>query len=1200
MIALVLSAVGPPPALRAESLEHRVFLPLLSPSPRRVDPPVFSRMRGFQERPFALSLRAADGLVIRYSLDGRAPAPDRGQIYTAPIPIAHSVVVRALAYRPEGGPAPSAVETHSFVFGDSVFRQPAAPPGLPSEWGVGVEMPELGPVAADYGMDPRVIDDPRYAPRLDKALRDLPALSLSLDPDDLFGAERGIYRHATGEGPDWERPASVELIRSDGVAGFQVDAGLRMAGVASRHHQFTRKHSFSLRFRSRYGSPRLDYPLFPESSVARFDTLRLRAGFNDSFAFVPWRGQYLRDAWGRSSQRAMGWLAPRGRFAHLFLNGLYWGLYEVAEEPTAAFAADHLGGREADYDVVKSAERGEGGVEDGNRIAYERLIAMTDLADPVRYRQVADLLDIDAFADYMLLNIYSLNLDWQTNWRAARDRVTGFGFRFFSWDTEISLDLLQPGHRLYEPAYEDDVSVTMGVDGLHDRLMRSPEYRLAFADRARRQLFAAGALTDGAAAERYRRLAAQIEDPMILESARWGDSPPGGLARRDGGALWDAYFAAKGPGAPQTQGQEWAAERDRLLSDFFPRRANRVLWQLCDRVLYPPLVAPVFEPGGGPLVAATRVLMMPDEGGCPGADRRGTIYYTTDGSDPRLPGSGHPDIPWSGQIAHTAHAYNHPVALDGYTVLKARAALTHQGSLIWSALSDASYGSPRLSFDELHYQPPGEGQDLEFVEIVNLERQPVDLSGASTGGITYTFPAGALLAPAARAVLIRDPDAFTLRHPTVPVAGVYSGRLADDGERLTLTSAGGQLLAEAAYRSDGFWPQAPAGQGYSLVRAGGSGSAAAAPEGPDTWRASTAPGGSPGRGDPLPPYVPVWINEVLPRPQPPLEGAVELFNPGPAPADISGWWLSDDRSRLRGYRLPSGTVLPPGGYHVVYQTQWEQDSAPLRLSPAGGEILLSAADALGQPTGFLTGFRYGAAQPNRSFGRLATAGGPVVAPLAEPSLGSLAPASPELFRQGRGSPNGPPQRGPLMITELMYHPESRSGPEPEWIEIQNIGDGRLALDGGASLPGAASLPWRLIDAVSFSFPPGAVLEAGQRALVTGGDPAALRALRRLPDDLPVWGPWRGRLANEGESLALGQPSDADDGTALIVTDRIGYDNAAPWPATADGLGPSLERMDQDRWGEDPAAWAAPSRDGTPGRPNAVPRRIWLPLGIRGR
>ena len=1199
VLALVLVAGGPPTALRAQAPEHRVFLPLLSPPLRRADRPLFSRTRGLQERPFALSLRAPDGLVIRYSLDGRAPAPDLGLIYTAPIPVSHSLVVRALAYGPEGDLAPSAVETHSYVFPESVFRQPADPPGLPGDWGVGVEMPELGPVAADYGMDPRVIDDPRYAPRLTKALRDLPSLMLTLDPEDLFGPERGIYRHATEEGPDWERPVSVELIRADGRDGFQVDAGLRMAGVASRHHQFTRKHSFSLRFRSRYGSPRLDYPLFPDSPVARFDTLRLRAGFNDSFAFVPWRGQYLRDAWGRSSQRDMGGLAPRGRFTHLFLNGLYWGLYEATEEPTAAFSADHLGGREADYDVVKSAERGEEGVEDGNRLAYERLIAMTDLADPVHYRQVADLLDIDAFADYMLLNIYSLNLDWQTNWRAARSRVTGFGFRFFSWDTEISLNLLQPGHRLYEPAYADDVSVTMGVDGLHDRLMRSPEYRQTFADRARRHLFDAGALTDGAAAARYRRLAAQIEDPMVLESARWGDSPPGGLARRDGGMLWDAYFAAKGPGAPQTQGQEWTAERDRLLRDFFPRRANRVLWQLCDRVLYPPLVAPVFEPGGGPLVAATRVLMFPDAGGCPGADRRGILYYTTDGSDPRLPGSGHPDIPWSGQIAHTAQAYQHPVALDGYTVLKARAALLHQGNLIWSALSEASYGSPRLAFDELHYQPPGEGQDLEFVEIVNLERQPVDLSGAATGGITYTFPAGALLAPAARAVLIRDPDAFTLRHPTVPVAGVYSGRLADEGEILTLTAAGGQPLAEAAYRSDGFWPQAPAGHGYSLVRSTGYGSAATPPEDPDAWRASTAAGGSPGRGDPPPPYAPAWINEVLPPPLPRLEGAVELFNPGPAPVDISGWWLSDDRSRLRKHRLPSGTVLPPGGHHVVYEIQWQQDPAPLQLAPAGGELLLSSADALGQPTGLLTGFGYGAAQPNRSFGRLATAAGPVVAPLAEPSLGSVAPENPAAFRLGRGAANGPVQRGPLMITELMVNPAS--GTEPEWIEIQNLSDRPLPLGGAVALPGAAALPWRLIDAVSFSFPPDAVLEPGQRALVTGGDPASLRALRRLPDELPIWGPWRGKLANEGESLAVGQPSDAGGGPALLVTDRVSYGSSAPWPAAAtDGRGASLERVDVDRWGEDPAAWAAPSRDGTPGRPNAVPRRIWLPLGIRGR
>ena len=113
----------------------------------------------------------------------------------------------------------------------------------------------------------------------------------------------------------------------------------------------------------------------------------------------------------------------------------------------------------------------------------------------------------------------------------------------------------------------------------------------------------------------------------------------------------------------------------------------------------------------------------------------------------------------------------------------------------------------------------------------------------------------------------------------------------------------------------------------------------------------------------------------------------------------------------------------------------------------------AGADALGQPTGLLTGFGYGAAQPNRSFGRLATAAGPVVAPLAEPSLGSVAPENPAAFRLGRGAANGPVQRGPLMITELMVNPAS--GTEPEWIEIQNLSDRPLPLGGAVALNGLA-------------------------------------------------------------------------------------------------------------------------------------------------
>lgn len=1198
----LLGGPAAPPALAADpaAASQPLYLPLLSPALRRADPPSFSRQRGLVDQAFLLHLSSPAGLSIRYSLDGSAPSPGRGLVYAAPIAITTSTVVRALAYG--GGLAPSPVASHSYLLPEAIFRQGPAPAGWPTDWGVDPEVPASGPVDADYAMDPRLVTDPRYTSRLRPALMALPSLSLGLDPEDLLGEERGIYRHSLAEGAAWERPVSVELLRGDGGAGFQVDAGIRLAGVASRHHQFTRKHSFSLRFRSRYGSKRLEHPLFPDDGAGRFDSLRLRAGFNDSFAFVPWRGQYLRDRWGRESQAAMGGLAPRGRFVHLFLNGLYWGLYELTEEPTAAFTADHLGGREEDYDVVKSDERGEGGVEDGGRQAYEQLRSLDGLEDPVRYGQVAQLLDIPAFADYMLLNIYALNLDWQANWRAARNRATGGGFRFLPWDMEISLDLLQHGHRLYDPSREDDMSVTAGVDGLHDRLMRSPEYRQTFADRARLHLFGDGALTDDAAASRYRRLAAEISQPMLLEAARWGDSPPGSLALRDGGLLWSAFFLQRGEGAAQTVDLDWSPERDRLLSDFFPRRRDRVLWQLCDRVLFPPLVAPLLEPAGGVLYPGSRVVLRPDAGGCPGADRRGTLYYTTDGSDPRVPGSGHVDIPWSGRIAHTAQVYRSPLALDGYRVIRTRSALMDRGNLIWSALTEGVYGSPRLAFDEVHYQPLESEGRTEFVELLNLEHQPVDLSGASTRGITFTFPAGSLLPPGGRAVLVRDPEAFGLRHPTAAVTGVYGGRLADEGETLGLVAADGQtLLAQATYEQGPFWPQAPAGRGYSLQRAGEAHALPPAGD-PDAWRAGSRPGGSPGQADPPPPHGPIWITELLPRPLPGEAPAVELYNAGSAAVDLAGWWLGEGPERPRRLRLPPGWTLAPNEHRVL-----RLDASPagpgeatgpgLRLQPGGGLVSLSGSDALGQPSGFLAGFPYGPARPGQSIGRLATGAGPVAAPLVQPSLGGAAPSS------GYPDPIGWPSQGqasigPLVISEIHYHPEDSL--EPEWLEIQNLGAEPLALDGGSRQPGAAALPWRLAGGLRFAFPQGAALAPGQRALITGGDPRFLRSSRRLPADLPIWGPWEGRLDNAGETLTLGQPSDADPAGGLIAADRVVYRPGAPWPAAPDGGGPSLERTSPLRWGEDPAAWRAGPQGGSPGEDSPPSRRLSLPLLIRGR
>jgi hypothetical protein len=570
----------------------RLFLPQVALHARAIGGVLFNVERGFYDQPIHVTLSTSTaGAIVRYTTDGSLPSENHGLVYDKPLHISTTTVLRAAAIRPGRSPAP--VTTQTYILPTDTIHQSSDQPGLPTTWGSYAGEP----FQADYAMDTRIVDDPRYAPLVAEALRDVPSLSIALDPDDLFGATNGIYVNGEGRGVNWERAASVELIRDDGRPGFQIDFGLRVSGQASRLPEATLKKSFSLRFTSRHGPTKLEYPLFLDSPVQSFDSVRLRGMLNDSFSYFPLRGQLLRDQWGRETQLNMGHLAPRGMFVHLYLNGLYWGLYNLSEEVTDSFMAAHLGGRRGEYDVIKSvsADGIGNGVEDGDRAAYERLISILGVADKASYQQVAKQLDLAQHADYILLQIYSANSDWpHSNWRAARHRTQGSKFVFFAWDMEATLDLIPPADADGDTRFLD-IAETSGVDDLHGRLRDNPEYRLLFADRAHKHLRAGGPLSPEHAGQLYADLAAEIERPVIAESARWGDAVPGAVARTIAGAAWDSFWARKGPGQPQTRDGEWAPERDRLLRDFFPHRTAVVLEQLCREGLYPQLVAPAID-----------------------------------------------------------------------------------------------------------------------------------------------------------------------------------------------------------------------------------------------------------------------------------------------------------------------------------------------------------------------------------------------------------------------------------------------------------------------------------------------------------------------------------------------------------------------------------------------------------------------------
>jgi hypothetical protein len=527
-----------------------------------VDPP-----RGFFDAPFDAQITSATpGATLIYTVDGSLPSLDNGvQVLggkegpAIELPVPTTAMVRVLALRE--GWEPSGVVTHTWIFPADVLQQPDAPEGFPATW----DGLAQAPIAADYGMDPEVVNDPSTAAELLAGLQSIRTVSLVMPPEDLFG-EQGIYEHSQQRGSAWERAASVEILEPDGGTGIATNVGVRVHGFGWRPHSNTRKHSLRLEFRGRYGPTKLEYPLFPDAPVDRFDSVVLRAqgsrGWQDFRD--PEQSQYLRDAFARDTARDMGKVDGHATHVHLYLNGLYWGLYMPVERPDADFGAEYFGGEAEDYDAINRRTTTNEAI-DGTLDAYLALLALAD--GPVDtddgLAAVEAMLDIDDLVDYMLIHQYTANLDGperfnHNNMRGVRRQPDG-QFRWFVWDMEYSLWFA-----------DDDVNVDVDVAGsishVYARLRTNASFRARYAERAAMHL-EGGALSAAASLARYEERAGSIYTAVLAESARWGDADRS---------------------VPYTRDVEWADERRRLTEEFFPRRTDVLIGQLRAAGLYAP------------------------------------------------------------------------------------------------------------------------------------------------------------------------------------------------------------------------------------------------------------------------------------------------------------------------------------------------------------------------------------------------------------------------------------------------------------------------------------------------------------------------------------------------------------------------------------------------------------------------------------
>ncbi|MHC4477590.1 MAG: lamin tail domain-containing protein [Planctomycetota bacterium] len=1139
-----------------------------------IDDVKFSKEHGFYDGLFEVIITCeTPGATIGYTTDCSWPA-DGGAEYTGPIDVNKTTCLRAAAFKT--GWLACKTQTRTYIFLDDVLTQ-AKPAGFNDE--------------IDWGMDPNVVNDPCYGGEIMKnALKAIATLSIVMEYNDVFSSESGTFLNGSQCGGNWpyEHPASLELIYPDGREGFSFNCGVQPHGALRTNPGDPRrgkKHSMDVIFKGMYGPTKLRYPLFESAplhaSLATdvFDKVVLRAGFGMSWATA---GQldkvcYTRDQWARDSQIEISGIGSHGAFFHLYLNGLYFGIHNAAEEANHRFASAYMGGADDDWFAVKaSIERDcPGNIIAGDRTRFDEMVSRAeakDLEDPNRYEEFTTFLDIDRYIEYLMVLWYNGGGDmYDNNWFGVMGTYPPGGFMWFCWDTEASWGIgggIPPGspaggawfpyyfEQSYQDTHPNDVAVSNRIAKVWRAVQENADFRMRFADRVYKHCFNNGPLTDDNSIARWNTLNDSMRDAVIAESARWGDSLIQPARTRD---------------------EHWTpAIQD--VCDLMAGNVAVFISALRDYGFYPDIDPPMFNQHGGKVAAGFGLTMTNPNGS-------GTIYYTLEGNDPRQKVTGNA----------VGMAYTSPITLNQSVCVNARVFDDPN----WSALKEVVFSvgpvAESLRMTEIMYHPQDTNDpndpNTEFIELRNIGVDPINLNLVSfTDGIDITL--GPLeLAAGQYVVAVRNESAFMSRYPSFSgvIAGEYTSSLNNGGEQIRLEDAVGQVILDFEYE-DG-WRSITDGGGFSLTVIDPTNSDSNSWCEKDSWRASVHVGGSPGSDDSgiLPNPGAVVINEVMAHSHGAAPDWIELHNTTAGAIDIGGWFLSDSDSNLTKYRIADGTTIDPHSYIVFYEDVNFGEAndpgckVPFALSENGEDAVLSSYEDV---NGHLTGYRqaedFGASESNVSLGRYY-------------KLTSDAYDFVAMDHNTPGSANAEPKVGPVVVNEIMYHPDWPAGSlydneKYEYIELYNM----TATD--VNLYDEQGNRWKFTDGIEFTFPPEANLPAHSYLLVVK-DPTAFnwRWGGAVPGGVQIFGPYDAKLSNGGEKLELSKPGDVDEfGTRYdIRVDRINYsDGLHPddcpggvdlWPIAADGSGKSLSRLFADYYGNEVANWQASAP--TPGGAN---------------
>lgn len=358
----------------------------------------------------------------------------------------------------------------------------------------------------------------------------LPIVHLNIHEDDLFDELKGIlvqgaeswnnkdfqeawwYRDAnyTQRGADWEKEVIFQYFE-DGVEQHYQKCGIRISGNATRG--FPQK-SFRINARQHYGEDKFDFAFFGAEGNKKYESLVLRMSGNDNTRTM------FADLLMHELARDAEVLTQKGKPVLMFINGNYWGIYNLRERIDDYYVSKYSDCKKSEVTIL---EDGAGNLKDGNQKeqdAFLKLIEevkqMTNVGES-ELRKIASVIDVDSYMDYIFFETYFGNNDWPDN-NAMAYKIKGEKWKWILNDLDYSL--AYPGtENLNFNVFEKIRSSSSVHVVFFNRLITNKGFKNNFVNRCRKNM--SSHLSETRIKGIFNKLKKKYKHEIELQIGRW-------------------------------------------------------------------------------------------------------------------------------------------------------------------------------------------------------------------------------------------------------------------------------------------------------------------------------------------------------------------------------------------------------------------------------------------------------------------------------------------------------------------------------------------------------------------------------------------------------------------------------------------------------------------------------------------------------